>query len=188
MKNKVCDQSNIHLIGIPKKYQAAVSVRAFEGLDIAIQVFKYKKNIDVALFGAEAWEVHPKMSLSVFTLGRSQRIDFKIDFSRKNISTIIDIELPLTLQHEVAHVVRESTVGYSKTLLDYFIDEGVGCFVEQTMMPERKIPYIQKINNEQDHWKKAKEVLLKKTNWNGSREWFFGTGACLIGLGFGSVS
>lgn len=184
MKNKVCNQGNIHLVGIPTKYQTKVSNYVLEGLDSATSILKYTKNIDVVIFRAEAWEVHPKMSVSAFTLGRSQRIDFKINFARKNIIDIITTELPLTLHHEVAHVVRESTVGYSKTLLDYFIDEGVGCFVEQCMMQNRKIPYIQKIDNEQEFWKKAQKIIFKKTNWNDSREWFFGTGSLPNWIGY----
>lgn len=176
MKNNICKKGNIHLIGVPKKYQAKVSVRAIEGLDYAERILKFNENIDVVIYGAESWEVPSKMPLYGFTVGKSNRIDFKIDFFRKNIDAIIDIELPMIMHHEASHAVRHNIIGYSNTLLDYFVDEGIGCFVEQAMMPERKISYIQKHADEQMYWRKAKKIFVEKITWDDSREWMIGTG------------
>ena len=75
------------------------------------------------------------------------------------------------MHHEVSHVIRHNTVGYSSTLLDYLVDEGIGCFVEQSMMPERKISYIQKIKDEQMYWQEAEKILVEKITWDDSRKW-----------------
>ncbi len=176
MKNTICKEGNIHLIGVPKEYQARVSARVIEGLDNAKRILKCNENIEVVIYGAEKWEVSRDMSLSEFTVGKSNRIDLKIDFSRKNIDAIIDTELPMIMHHAVSHVVRHNIIGYSNTLLDYFADEGVGCFVEQAMMPERKIPYIKKQADEQMHWRKAKKILVEKITWDDSREWMVRAG------------
>lgn len=174
MKNNICNEGNIHLIGIPKEYQAKVSARAIEALDNAQHILKCNENVDVVIYGAESWEVPPQMPLYGFTVGKSNRIDFKIDFSRKNIDAIIDVELPMIMHHEASHVVRHNIIGYSNTLLDYFVDEGIGCFVEQVMMPERKIPYIKKHADEQMYWRKAKKILVEKITWDNSRKWLTG--------------
>ena len=171
MKNNICKEGNIHLIGIPEKYQAKVSARAIEGLNNAGLILKYKENIDVVIYGAELHEVSLKMPLSAFTTGKVHRIDFKIPFFRKNIDHIINVELPMIMHHEISHVIRHNVVGYSSTLLDYLVDEGIGCFIEQSIMPERKIPYIQKQADEQMYWSEAKKILLEKITWDDSRKW-----------------
>ncbi|MEK7576072.1 MAG: DUF2268 domain-containing putative Zn-dependent protease [Patescibacteria group bacterium] len=188
MTNRVCKNGNIHLIGIPAKYRLAVSVHAFEGLSEAMQILKYKQHINVAIFGAEAWEIHPKMHLAAITFGGSSRIDFKICFSKKNIDTIIKTELPLTMYHEVSHVVRVKAVGDWNTLLDIFIDEGIGCFIEQSILPKRKILYIQKIKNEQALWHEVKEQLLQKRSISEQLklqgEWFYASGELPNWIGY----
>lgn len=184
MKNIISKKGNIHLIGIPKKYLGKVSASVLAGLNNSVKILKWKKDINLVIFAAETHEIHPDMSLYAFTLGMSQRIEFKIDFSRRNIDSIIAVELPMTIYHETSHVVRESTLGYSITLLDYLIDEGVGCFIEQSIMPERKISYIQKIKDESLYWDNAKNNFNKKISWNQSREWFFGTGSLPNWIGY----
>ena len=171
MKNNICKEGNIHLIGVPETYRAKVSARAIEGLNNAGVILKFKEKIDVIIYGAELDEVSSKMPLSAFTTGRSFRIDFKIPFFRKNIDHIINVELPMIMHHEVSHVIRHNTIGYSNSLLDYITDEGIGCFIEQSIMPERKIPYIQKHDDEQMYWREAKEILFKKITWDDSRKW-----------------
>ena len=116
--------------------------------------------------------VIPKLGIGGSAIGKSC-IEIKIDFSRKDLRKIIEVELPSTIYHELAHLVREDSVGYGKTLLDSFVSEGISCFVEKSILPNRKIPYIQKIKNEQKLWDKAKK-LLEKTKYNYS-EWFFGS-------------
>lgn len=176
MKNNICKEGNIHLVGIPEKYQTKVSAHAVEGLNSAMHILKYHENIDVVIYRAEKSEVNPKMPLSGFTTGKSNRIDFKIDFSRKNIDHIVSVELPMIMHHEASHVVRHNVIGYSNTLLDYMVDEGIGCFVEQSMMPKRKIIYIQKHIDEQMYWSKARKILVEKITWEDSRKWFTSKG------------
>ena len=184
MKNNICKEGNIHLISISKNYKSKVSARALEGLNNAGKILKYKERIDVTIYGAESWEVSSDMSLSAFTTGRSFRIDFKIPFFRKNIDQIINVELPMIMHHEVSHVVRHNTVGYSNTLLDYLVDEGIGCFVEQSIMPKRKIPYIQKHDEEQMYWREAKKILVEKITFEDSRKWFTSKGTWPHWIGY----
>ena len=171
MNNNICKEGNIHLIGVPREYEVKVSTRAIEALDHAKRILKCNGNVEVVIYGAEKWEISPQMPLYEFTVGKSNRIDFKIDFSRKNIDAIIDIELPMIMHHAVSHVVRHNIIGYSNTLLDHFVDEGISCFVEQAIRPKRKIPYIKKQADEQMYWRKAKKILVEKITWDDSREW-----------------
>lgn len=184
MKNNICKKGNFHLIGIPQKHRATVFVRALGGLSNAARILKYKKNVDVVLFDAEYWDILPQMSISAHA--RIYYIDVKICFYRKDkdIDTIINIELPLAIHHELSHVVRANTVGYSETLLDSFVDEGIACFVEQSVMPKRRIPYIQEIDNEQTLWLEAKKHLLQKITTNLHSNWFFGTGTLPNWIGY----
>lgn len=184
MKNIICKKGNIHLIGVPKKYQAIISTSVLNGLDNAEGILNYKKNVGVAIFDAEYWDIHPKLNLSAHA--RIYYIDIKICFYRKdkNINDIINVDLPLAIHHEFSHVVRANTVGYGETLLDSFIDEGIACFVEQSIMPKRKIPYIQKIDNEQALWLEAKKHLSQKISSKLHSDWFFGTGALPNWIGY----
>lgn len=184
MKNSVCKRGNIHLIGIPKKHRAAVLVHALAGLRGAAGTLRYKKDIDVVIFDAEYWDIHPQMSVSAHS--RIHYIDAKICFYRKDrsIDSIINTELPLAIYHEVSHVVRASTIGYGETLLDSFIQEGIACFVEQSIMPERTIPYIQKIENEHLFWLQARKHFSQKITSKLHSDWFFGTGALPNWIGY----
>lgn len=151
-------------------------------MNAAAKIFQYEKSVDLVVFGAESWEIPPLLSLSAFTVGRVSRIDFKICFSRANILNILQVELPLTLYHEFSHVTRTQHLGYGETLLDRLIDEGIGCFVEQSSLPGRKIPYIQKIAGEKMLWKKTVRLFDSK-EYNYS-EWFFGTGKLPAWIGY----
>lgn len=184
MKNIICKKGNIHLIGVPKKYQAMISARVLDGLNNAARILNYKKNVGVVIFDAEYWDIHPKLNLSAYA--RIYYIDIKICFYRKdkNINDIINVDLPLTIYHELSHVVRANIVGYSETLLDSFIDEGIACFVEQSIIPKQKILYIQKIDNEQALWLEAKKHLSQKISSKLHSDWFFGTGTLPNWIGY----
>ncbi len=173
MKSKNCEQGNIHLIGIPSNKRGVVLSHAKESLDKARGILKYEKQVDVVVIEAQDFFVIPKLGIGGSAIGKSC-IEVKIDFSRKDLQKIIDVELPSTIYHELAHLVRENSIGYGNTLLDSFVSEGVSCFVEKSILPNRKIPYIQKIKNEKKLWDKAKK-LLGETKYNYS-EWFFGSG------------
>lgn len=173
MRSKNCEKGNIHLIGMPPKERGAVLVRSIKALDKARELLKYEKQVDVVVIEAQNFFVIPKLGIGGSAIGKSC-IEVKIDFSRKDLRKIIEVELPSTIYHELAHLVREDSVGYGNTLLDSFASEGISCFVEKSILPNRKIPYIQKIKNEHNLWDKAKK-LLGKTKYNYS-EWFFGSG------------
>ena len=161
------------MIGIASNKSEEILSRAVESLDKARNILRYEKRVDVMLIEAQDFFVIPKLGIGGSAIGKSC-IEVKIDFSRKNLRKIIEVELPSTIYHELAHLVREDSVGYGNTLLDSFVSEGISCFVEKSILPNRKIPYIQKIKNEQKLWEKAKK-LLGKTKYNYS-EWFFGAG------------
>lgn len=173
MKSKNCEKGNIHLIGIPSNKRGVVLRRTVESLDKALGVLKYDKQVNVVVIEAQDFFVIPKLGIGGSAIGKSC-IEVKIDFSRKDLQKIIDIELPSTIYHELAHLVRENSIGYGKTLLDSLVSEGISCFVEKSILPNRKIPYIQKIKDEQKLWDKAQKTLNKiKYNYS---EWFFGSG------------
>ena len=184
MKNSLSKKGNVHLIGVQPKYRLKVAAHALAGLNTAVKILNYEKKIDVVIFDAEFWDIHPRLSL--YAQGRVYYIDIKICFYRKdkNISSIINVELPLTIQHEFSHVVRANTVGYPETLLDSFIDEGIACFVEQSAMIKRKISYIQKIKNEEIFWRKAKKHFSQKITYDLHGEWFFGKGSLPDWIGY----
>lgn len=173
MKSKICEKGNIHLVGMLSKERSAVLARSIKALAKALKLLKYDKQIDVVVIEAQEFFVIPKLGIGGSAIGKSC-IEIKIDFSRKDLRKIIDVELPATIYHELAHLVRKDSFGYGNTLLDSFVSEGVSCFVEKSILPNRKIPYIQKIKAEQKLWNKAKK-LLGKTKYNYS-EWFFGSG------------
>jgi len=169
-------KNNIHMIGTPRKYSAALSKRVTEGLKAASEILKYKKPVDVAVIDAEFWDIPAK--LHVLAHARVNHIEAKICFYRKDvkIGDTINIELPLTVQHEFSHVVRANTVGYPETLLDSFIDEGIACFVEHSAMPKRVIPYIQKISGELALMEKARKQFSERLTSKLHSDWFYGTG------------
>lgn len=173
MKSKKCEQGNIHLIGIASNKREVILRRTTESLNKAQDILKYEKHVDVVIIESQDFFVIPKLGIGGNAIGRSC-IEIRIDFSRKDLQKIIDIELPSTIYHEFAHLVRENSIGYGKTLLDSFVSEGISCFVEKSILPNRKIPYIQKIKDEKKVWGKAKK-LLGESKYNYS-EWFFGSG------------
>lgn len=174
MTNEISKKGNVHLVGVQTKYRSKVGESAIKGLNTAAKLLKYKKAVDVAIFDAEAWDIHPKMSLSAHA--RVYYIDIKMCFYRTDIDVkeMIDIELPLTIQHEFSHVVRANTVGYPETLLDAVIDEGIACYVEQFSKPDRNIPYLTKHAKETLYLENAKKLFDNKISTELHNEWFFG--------------
>ena len=84
----------------------------------------------------------------------------------------------------MAHVVRINTVGYAETLLDAIIDEGVACFIEQSVTGNREIPYIQKMKSEQSLLKEAKKLFSKRLSTELHNTWFFGKGRLPEWIGY----
>lgn len=173
MKLKKCEQGNIHLIGIPQNKSGVILNNVIKSLDVARDTLKYKKQVNAVIIEAQDFFTIPKLGIGGSAVGKSC-IEVKINFSRKDLQKIINVELPATICHEFAHLARENSVGYGKTLLDSFVSEGISCFVEKSILPDKNIPYIRKIRDEQKLWNKAKK-LLEKTKYDYS-EWFFGSG------------
>jgi hypothetical protein len=175
MKHTLCKNGSIHLAGLQKKYRTRVSFSARTALNKAARLLKYSKKVDLVIFDAEDWDVHPKLDLSAHA--RVYYIDIKICFYRKNINldTVIDVSLPATIHHELSHVVRANTVGYPETLLDAFIEEGVACFIEESIMSGQNIPYVQPIQGEDNLLKQARSVFSQTISTELHNKWFFGT-------------
>ena len=184
MKNSICKEGNIHFVGVSKKYHKKLFDTISGALYSAGENFKYKKNVDIAIFDAEFWDIPSGMDLVAHA--RVYYIDCKICFYRKDIDIkkVISVELPLTIHHEFSHVVRANTVGYPETLLDSFIDEGIACYIEQIIKPDRSIPYIQKHENESDFWSKIKNDISQVLTSEIHNEWFFGTGKLPNWIGY----
>ena len=122
----------------------------------------------------------PQLGITGSAIGKSC-IEIKIDFSRKDLDKIIEIEIPATIYHELSHLVRENKLGYGNTLLDSMVSEGVTCYIEKSVIP-REIPYIQPIKDEESFWLKAKESF-HDPKYNHS-VWFFGAGELPNWIGY----
>jgi hypothetical protein len=184
MKNIISKIGNVHLIGVEKKYKTKIASQALKGLDDAAKVLKYNKPVELAIFDAEFWDVHPKMYMSAHA--RVYYINIKICLYRKDIDInyTLSTELPLTIQHEFSHVVRYNTVGYPETLLDAIIDEGIACYIEHSIKSDRDIPYIKENKNEKKLMLKAKKLFARKLSSELHNEWFFGTGKLPEWIGY----
>lgn len=161
------------MIGIPQIKSGEVFDYATKTLNNALGLLKYEKRVDVVVIEAQDFWVIPRLGIMGSAIGKTC-IEIKINFSRKDVNKIIEVELPATIYHELTHLVRDNSVGYGDTLLDSFISEGLSCFVEKLTFPNKKIPYIKRIKNEKALWSKARKILAE-TKYNHS-EWFFGTG------------
>ena len=124
--------------------------------------------------------VIPQLGITGSAVGKSC-IEIKIDFSRKDVDTIVTAEIPPTIYHELSHLVRENRLGYGNTLLDAMVSEGVACYVEKSVST-RKIPYIQPVKNEEVWWSKAQDSF-NDVEYNLSA-WFFGTGELPNWIGY----
>ncbi|MBU6414872.1 hypothetical protein KGQ34_01340, partial [Patescibacteria group bacterium] len=146
MKSQNCKQGNIHLVGVPKNKNGIILNCVTKSLDKARSVLKYKKQVNIVIIEAQDFFTIPKLGIGGSAIGKSC-IEIRINFSRKDLQKIIDTELPATIYHEFAHLVREDSVEYGTTLLDSFVSEGLSCFIEKSILPNKNIPYIRKIQN-----------------------------------------
>src|ERR1700761_8169504 len=124
MASEICNSGNIHLIGVPDSHVEAISRVAKESLDKAKTLLKYDNQVEVVIIEAQDFSVIPQLGITGSAIGKSC-IEIKIDFSRKDLNNIIDIEIPATIYHELSHLVRENNLGYGNTLLDSMVSEGV---------------------------------------------------------------
>lgn len=165
---------DVYLIGVPRLYTGRVERVAVDALKVGCEKLGWRSRVELAVFEAQSFWVIPELGVAGEAIGKSA-IVVKVDFSRRDRERIIKEELPASIYHELAHLVREQDVGMGSTLLDALVSEGVACFVEQSLSPGRRIPYVARIKNEQRVWKKAAPLLLQRKY--GYAEWFFGTKA-----------
>lgn len=161
----------VYGIGIPRPYTKKIEGVAADALRVGRAALQYRGRIDIALFASQSFQVIPELGIGGEAVGRSG-IVVRIDFSRRDIQRIVSEEVPATIYHELAHLAREQGVGTGDTLLDALVAEGIACFVEQSLCPKRRIPYLARIKNEERLWKKAAPLLLQR-QYNHA-EWFFG--------------
>lgn len=180
MASEICKNGNIHLIGVPDRHVEAVSRIAKETLDAAKGLLQYSNQVEVVIIEAQDFFVIPQLGITGSAIGKSC-IEIKIDFCRKDLDNIINIEIPATVYHELSHLVRENKLGYGNTLLDSMVSEGVACYIEKSVIP-REIPYIQPIKDEDSFWTKAKESF-DDSKYNHSA-WFFGAGELPNWIGY----
>ncbi len=165
---------SVCLIGIPRQYTEKIGRVAADALKVGCTELGYRNRVGLAIFAAQSFFVIPELGVGGEAIGTSG-IVVRVDFSRRDIERIIREEVPATIYHELAHLVREQSVGAGSTLLDALVSEGIACFVEQSLCPKRQIPYVASIKNEERIWKKAVPILLRKKYDHA--EWFFGTKA-----------
>jgi uncharacterized protein YjaZ len=167
------EKNIIHLIGIPLKYRKTIKSISLNSLKKIRKVFDYKKRIEIVIFESQDIFTIQKIGIGASAVGKSGIIIY-IDFSNKNIEKTIKKEISSSIFHEATHLIREFFIGYDKNLLDYIISEGITCFTEKSLNPNKKIPYIEKVKNEKNILKKYQKIFKNK-NFDYS-EWFLGTG------------
>jgi len=161
----------VHLIKIPKKYKTQVAKRAEKSLAGASKLFIYRKPVETVIFSSAPEYVIPEVGLGAYTT-RQGVIIVNVDFSRRDITKVIQKEFPSTLYHEFSHVVRASV--YKKlyaTLIESLITEGIASYVEKKVF-RKKVPYIEPIRNERKYWLQLQKSMNRNTYDHG--EWFYG--------------
>jgi len=96
-----------------------------------------------------------------------------IDFSRRDIKKVITRRFFTNLYHELSHLAREAFVGWGRTFLDHLVAEGIASYTEKALDNRAEVPYIRKIKNEDELWRKAKP-FLSRGKYRHS-DWFFGS-------------
>jgi len=169
--SKQCKGGTLHLIKIPKKYKTQVSKGAEKALAGASELFVYRKAVETVVFSSTSEYVIPEVGVGAYTT-RQGVIIVNVDFSRRDITKVIQKEFPSTLYHEFSHVVRASV--YKKlyaTLIESLITEGIASYVEKKVSRKR-VPYIKPIRNERRFWFQLQKSMNRDTYDHG--EWFYG--------------
>ncbi|MBP6994497.1 hypothetical protein KBB12_04620 [Candidatus Woesebacteria bacterium] len=176
MKNDICKNGNIHLIGIQKEFRTRVEEAIRKGLDGASALLTYNDVVDIAVFDSEEWDIHSKLNLSAHA--RVYYIDIKICFYKNGLDLdyLFNVDLPATIYHELSHVVRANTIGYAENLLQDIIDEGIACYVEEYSGLAPKQPYVRPIRDEEKYIEDASKHFQVKLSSDLHSKWFYGSG------------
>lgn len=175
IKNEICSNGNIHLIGIQNEYRTRTMDSIKKGLEKASELLKYTNQVDVAIFDSEEWDVHPQLNLSAHA--RVYYIDIKVCFYKKglNLEYLFNIDLPATIYHELSHVVRANAIGYAENLLQDLIDEGIACYIEEASGLSPQQPYVNPIQDEEKYIEEAQNHFQNKLVNNLHSKWFYGS-------------
>lgn len=163
------------MIKIPKEYKREVGITAEKSFDKAGELFVFQKSVEVIILPKISEIVIPEIGIGAIT-DHQGYIYISIDFSRRDIKKIIKEQLPLTIYHELSHIIRMHLFGnLVKNLLDNLIAEGIASYIEKEVFNKR-ISYIEPIQNEMRYWRKAQKILRKKKyNYEDRSGWFYGT-------------
>ena len=175
MEINICNNKNIHLIGIQDEYRNRISDSIKKGLEMASSILKYSSSVEVVVFDSEDWDVHKKLNLSAHA--RIYYIDIKICFYRKGLdfNHLFNVDIPATIYHELAHVVRVNSVGYAENLLQDIIDEGIACYIEKFSKLGPSQPYINPIDGEDKYFNEARKHFKERLDYNLHSRWFYGS-------------
>lgn len=141
---------------------------------------KWNKTIDVIVFNSRESTVR-STATGGYALD-AMAILLYIDCSSKYANMAVDRWVKASLQHELAHIVRNATRGYGKTLLETMVSEGTASYVEQGLNQKLRIPYIQRIRGEEKFLRHAKKIMKRKKYDHGA--WYFGSGAIPNWMGY----
>jgi len=170
--SKQCKGGTLHLIKIPKKYKVQVSKCAEKALAGASELFVYQKPVETVIFSSIPGYVIPEVGAGACAIMQGD-IVVNIDFSRRDITKVIQKELPSMLYHEFSHVVRASVhKNLYTTLIESLITEGIASYIEKKVF-RKKVPYIEPIKNERKYWLQVQKNMYRNTYDHG--EWFYGT-------------
>lgn len=174
------EKSNIHLINVPSENVEDIFRVAINSLNNGKNLLKYAGSVEIVIIQAQEFFVIPELGIAGSAIGKSC-IEIKIDFSRKDLNKIIEVEIPATIYHELSHLVRENKLECRNTLLESMVSEGIACYIEKSVF-SREIPYILPIKDEDSFWSTAKE-FFDDSNYNHAI-WFFGSGSLPKWIGY----
>ncbi len=174
------EKSNIHLINVPSENVENIFRIAINSLNNGKNLLKYAGSVEIVIIQAQEFFVIPELGIAGSAIGKSC-IEIKIDFSRKDLKKIIEVEIPATIYHELSHLVRENRLECRNTLFESMVSEGIACYIEKSVF-SREIPYIRPIKDEDSYWSTAQE-FFDVLNYNHAI-WFFGSGLLPKWIGY----
>lgn len=170
--SKQCEGGTLHLIKIPQKYKVQVAKMAERAFAEASELFAYHKPVEIVIFSSIPEFVIPEVGIGAHAIIQGD-IVVNIDFSRHDITKVIQKELSSMLCHEFSHIVRASVhKNLYTTLIESLITEGIASYIEKKVFL-KKVPYIEPIKNERKYWLQAQKNMYKNIYNHG--EWFYGT-------------
>lgn len=161
MKEQVC------LIGVPDEFAGEVTSVADRALADVRSALAFNEKISIVIFQSQPAFVIPEIGQTGRAIGR-EGLEVLIDFDRPFEAG----ELVSTIHHETAHLVRGRAVGYRWPLGEAIVSEGIACFVEKQLQPDRHVVYAEPLPEPERYLREA-EPMFDAEDFDNAK-WFFG--------------